>query len=404
MATLSNPDGNVIDDFLDGKRIETDPKGSLMASTPLHPAMKTVQAYDGDDPEIDEIVETVMFPCSEVSTPENAVYAPLPGFSSDSVESTVIRDSLVFDTNYSEKIIQKANEAFKPDAVIVKLKGGHTEEGFQEGERQIRILLDCSDQITKRTAKYCVLLAYRIGELLLFIEQEAGKEKTRKWIDETFQHDHARYFQQARQIASMGDFAVKLSALGKNRLLEFDRLREKPKGKEKKEKLEEIRKMNMGEYDRILTENSLPWTTQFQEEEVHRIHIDAVITYKRLLEAGIVEAEFEQAVLIAAYRRSPLEKKLAEVIKKKMEGVPNRTELFEQYVMNMGIFPNDPGKNTRGESLRGILSRLLKYASNASNEPSLADSFAMQDDRDMIRRAREYLQRMEQSWDEESLN
>lgn len=362
----------LIDDCLSGKEIKNVSRGSLIVSTQFRPKCKTNKTISEKSRVFDSTVNILP-----------------PGFPPDSVESEVIRDSLTPDIDYSERILKEASDTFAPDAVTERFRENKPDEGFREGERQIKILLGCSDKISKRTAKYCVLLAYQIGELLLTIEDGVGELKTRKWIDNSFTHDRARYFQQAKQIARMGSFAARFSVLGKNRLLEFDRLRENPK---KKGSLESVRKMNVDEYTRIMTDNPLPKVADIQEEEVYKVHIDALITLKRLQEAGIHEAEFEQAVLLAVYHRTHMEKKQVAIIAKQMEGAENRAEVFDRYVMDKGVLAIPESSSPRGESLRGILSRLLIYM-----ESPQPDAISTSEERDMVRKAREYLQRLEQS-------
>jgi hypothetical protein len=95
----------------------------------------------------------------------------------------------------------------------------------------------------------------------------------------------------------MGEFAMRYASIGKNRLLELDRMKNA------------VRASSLNE---IIARHPFPDTTEDMKEVLWKEHIDTVVTYQRLEDAGIDFAEFDQAALLACYNRHALEVKIVE--------------------------------------------------------------------------------------------
>ncbi|MGA3086321.1 MAG: hypothetical protein ABSE95_16250 [Thermodesulfobacteriota bacterium] len=68
--------------------------------------------------------------------------------------------------------------------------------------------------------RHLVLVGYLLDQAETILRTEA---KYRKWLRESFEGEHLRYFQQARQLFNNRTFALQYGSIGKNRLLELDR-------------------------------------------------------------------------------------------------------------------------------------------------------------------------------------
>ena len=99
--------------------------------------------------------------------------------------------------------------------------------------------------------------------------------------------------------------------MGKKRLLILDKLR-KDEDKETSNQLfddhpvpEEV-ETNLPD-DEEIRQNPFPDSTEDFEGDLLNEHVDAVITYKRLKAAGINFVTFDQAYLVAAFKRNPIQ-------------------------------------------------------------------------------------------------
>ena len=146
------------------------------------------------------------------------------------------------------------------------------------------------------------------------------------WLRINFDDRHLRYFQQAKQLAAIADFALKYGPAGKNRILELDRLR---------------REQERKTCDELSQSIHLPDLTEDQDGELFKLHIDAVVTHVRLLNAGVRYAEFEQSILIASYEKKALTVGLAKDVEEWLSRFKSqrRQEMFDRLVMNKMMFP-----------------------------------------------------------------
>jgi len=248
-----------------------------------------------------------------------------------SMDSTSILEiSQMVNQKYSHSIVKKAIKAFNVEK-LHKLR----EDKYQfplyleEGKRQIKELYGCIESLDVHTSKFTVSFLIAIGKILVDIEEAYGKKKDyMKWQKENFGYKHMRYFQQAKQLYRMGDFARVYSALGKNRLIEFDRLK-------KELKLD---------YHVILAAHPFEDITADFDGVLFTEHVDSIITYYRVKNAGIDFIEFDQASLLASYLRKPIAVKEARDVKvylDKFNDIDEQKNQLEHYVLNKGVFPDN---------------------------------------------------------------
>jgi len=244
--------------------------------------------------------------------------------------------STMLNQKYSNEIVARASKAFNLKK-LNKLKEKKTDRYLAEGKKQIDELWRCIESLEVHTAMFTVSFLIAIGKILNDIEKELGKKsKYMKWLKKNFGYKHLRYFQHAKQLEKMSDFARVYASLGKNRLLEFDRLK-KELGKS---------------YRTILSAHPFEDTTADFDGVLFKEHVDSIITYHRLLTAGVVFTDFDQAALIAAFSHRPIKVKDATDVNEwlgKYDELDDKKKAFDFYVFNKGSFldtdPNGPRKS-----------------------------------------------------------
>ena len=186
-----------------------------------------------------------------------------------------------------------------------------------------------------------------IGIILNDIEEFFSKKSLyMNWLKYNFGHKHSRYFQQAKQLARMGDFARTFAALGKNRLLEFDRL---------------ITDDSRSHTDLL---NAYPFqdiTTDF-DGEVFKIHVDTIITLHRFVDAEVDFINYDQAFLIASILGQSIPVKKVNDISDWLNAQDNKEEALDDLVMNKMVFPSEESHVRQAEeSLNKLLADFIKY-------------------------------------------
>ncbi len=265
--------------------------------------------------------------------------------------TAVVEFSYVQNHEYSNQIMRRAQKAFNPSK-LEKLKIEKPEKYLEGVKKQVEELFSCMEALIIHTSLFTVSLLIAIGLTLDDVEAYWGKKsKYMKWFRENFGHKHLRYFQHAKQLAKMGDFARKYAALGKNRLLNFAQL---------KTKLE-------AEDGDLLTKHPFQDITDDIDGLLFSEHVDSIITYYRLVEAGIDFVIFEQASLIAAMLHGSLTVKKAEELKTwfdQFETAEKKKDALQYFLLNGLAFPYD-SKNkaisTVKESLNRVMSKILVY-------------------------------------------
>jgi hypothetical protein len=276
--------------------------------------------------------------------------------------------STMLNQKYSNKIVARASKAFNLGK-LDKLKSKKRDSYLAEGKKQINELWRCIESLEVHTAKFTVSFLIAIGKILNDIEKELGKKsKYTKWLKDNFGYKHLRYFQHAKQLDKMGDFARAYASLGKNRLLEFDRL---------KKELEKS-------YPAILSEHPFEDTTADFDGVLFKEHVDSVITYHRLQTAGVDIIDFEQAALIAAFLHRPIRVKDAKDVKEwlgKYEEDDDKKKALDFYVFNKGSFPDtDPNGPRKSASLKQYIADLVAF----SEKTDINDDQWIQDQKNKI--------------------
>jgi hypothetical protein len=242
--------------------------------------------------------------------------------------------SAMVNQKYSDEIVKRGMKAFDVEK-LNSLKAKNASKYYEEGKRQIVELCSCIESLDAHTSMFTVSFLIAIGKILDDIEDQFGKKKIyMKWLRDNFGHKHLRYFQHAKQLHKMGNFARAYASLGKNRLLEFGRL---------KKELEK-------DFDEIFRSHPFDDTTVDFEGVLFKEHVDSIITYHRLKNAGVEFIEFDQAALIAGYKRKPIAVQGASNVKEYLESfddVDEQKNQFEYYVLNKGVFPVKDFKPTR---------------------------------------------------------
>ena len=273
--------------------------------------------------------------------------------------TSVIEISFIHNHEYSNQILARAKKAFNPTK-LEKLKEKKPVKYLEEAKDQVVELCSCMEALITHTALFTVSLLIAIGLTLDDVEAYFGKKsKYMKWLKENFGHKHLRYFQHAKQIAKMGEFARKYAALGKNRLLEFARIKTK---------------LETDEGD-LLTEHPFQDITEDIDGVLFSEHVDSIITFYRMIEAGIDFITFAQASLIAALLHGSLTVKMAEGIKiwlDKFESPEKKQEAFGHFLLNKLAFPYESKEegpiNENNASLNRVMGKILDFCERVDIE------------------------------------
>ena len=246
---------------------------------------------------------------------------------------------------------------------------------------EINNLCSSVENITKVSGMYVVMYMYYIGSFLEAVENQFILNKKRKadyisWIKKSFQTDKLRYFQQCRQLFRMGSIPLELAPLGKNRILELDylldQLKEAKKSKpQSKSKLKSQSQSKLELYEDLMKKYPFPDQQHDKEGDLLRVHMDAIITYFRLLNAGIKKKEFEfyHCKMIAFIRKKAIEvsqaNQLAKWIKSKSSEVRKQNNFVDIYVMNKLI----PPKEDRRSNPKNVNTHLGSFVSYMRHFP-----------------------------------
>jgi hypothetical protein len=183
----------------------------------------------------------------------------------------------------------------------------------------------------------------------------------------------------------MGGFASMYASLGKNRLLEFDRLK----------KVENVETVN-----ELAQRYPFPDTTEDMEGDLHKEHIDAIVTMSRFKKEGIGFLDYDQAALLACFNGHALEIKAVKKIKQWLDAFPNsakKREMLDIFVMDKMAPPSDTSLrgSTSPVSLNKILSDLIVHCEgiNFRNKNVFAEQRNRIDD-EIFNRAYSHMERL----------
>ena len=261
--------------------------------------------------------------------------------------------------HYSKEII-KSTEA---DIDIKRLKALRKDRRrlLKTGRQMLIKLIHSDDALRTHDDSFAVRFCMKVGIILNEIEAAFRRKKDYiRWLrNNNFSASNLRYFQQARQIARMGEVALKYASLGKNRLLEFERVRRE---------FSKTSGMNKS-LDDLLRDHPFLDTTEDNNGELFKRHVDAIITYYRFMEIGIDLMKFEQASYAASLEKKALEVKRINQIKREFEEAKNKVEFLDDYFKNKMAPPvRKEGAIDSRESLNKILADLVRYCQTSDIE------------------------------------
>jgi len=297
-----------------------------------------------------------------------------PVFAMDTTGHDVI--SRMQNIYYSKQIIKKTRDAFSIERLKAKIADDRS-EFLAEGERQIHNLWHGIEALTVHNTMFVVLFLLSIGEILNEVRNQLHRTDFVRWRRRVFSPKQERYLQQAQQLAKMGDFAKKYATMGKKRLLTLDKLR-KDENKDTFNALfddhpipEEVEESFLP--DAQVRQNPFPDTTEDFEGDLLKEHVDALITLQRLKNVGINFATFDQAYLIAAYRRDAVPIKTAKKIAAWLngKGTTTRTQKkwFYNLVLNKMLFPDSVRQSQQTstrDSLNYTLANFVDYCKDCN--------------------------------------
>lgn len=285
-------------------------------------------------------------------------------------DGTAIQNFRVVDnTRYSREIIESARASFDLDKLEALRGQANLEEFYTEGKKQILEMYSADQSLGTHTALFQVQLQINVGKILNRIEPTFKKKGAyMKWLRENFKDKHLRYFQQAKQLALMGDFADEYAAVGKNRLLALDHL-----------KVVE----NRTDCVALFADHPLPDVTEDEEKGSWKSHIDSVITLHRLRNAGVQIATFDQATKIASCNNEALSVRKATEIKNWLDQYPEdqRPALLDRFIQGHLHYPSE---NPYTPASKANLEKVLADLLNCSSTENLDDDTWIAEQRQVL--------------------
>jgi hypothetical protein len=266
--------------------------------------------------------------------------------------------SFMGNKDYSSQIVQGTPTPSDFD----KLLALQTEDGakfLEEAEKALRKLWHSVEAITAHTDLWLVRFQIEMGKILNAVEDYFGnKSDYIRWFIDRFGDRQRRYFQQAKELAGMGDFAYDHSSLGKHRLLQFNRLKKKLTEEQEEDK----------DFNDILREFPFPDTTTDMDGKLFSNHVDAVITLGRFRRAGIDYVALDHAKLMACYDGEAVKVGVIEDLKAQLDLADNKEELLDMFVMNKMQLQDGRESSGMGQSLAKRLADLDDYLSKKKKQ------------------------------------
>ena len=260
--------------------------------------------------------------------------------------------------SFQDEVIKNVEKQFSLEN-LRKLK---PEEGaknyLEESKKQIIKLCQCLENLPLHTEVHTVILNIKVGEILNDIKEwcksNRGISKTtfNKWRKENFEDKHRRYFFQARQLASMGEEAYRYAYLGKNRLLEFESIRNSINKKEETSKsLDDVFK-------------SQPYSSNGNGDKgAEKDHVDAIITLHRFRNEDVKTVTFSHAEEMVSVKHGAITVSTAKQIKTVLDTVKTekqKKELIADYLKNKKL-PDNLHLEVTGKFPNGLLKDIVKY-------------------------------------------
>ena len=165
-----------------------------------------------------KVPKTTEKPIDEL-TPSTLPIAPGSPLTWDGTSHGAI--STMMNRKYSEEIITGVAGAYN-FGKLMALKVSDWKTFLVEAEYQIKGLWHGMEALSVHNDLFRVKLQIAMGKILNVVKGSFKKHSDfTAWVKATFPDKTMRYFQQARQLDRMGDFARIYASIGKNRLLEL---------------------------------------------------------------------------------------------------------------------------------------------------------------------------------------
>lgn len=260
--------------------------------------------------------------------------------------------SFMTNEDFSSEII-KDTPALSDFEKLVALKTKDGAKFLKEAEKTILKLWHSVESMTAHSDLFLVRFQIDMGKILNEVEEFFEKKSDYiRWFIDRFGDRQRRYFQQAKELARMGEFACKHGSLGKHRLLQFNRLQ----------------KEESTPFDDLLLEFPFLDTTMDMDGKLFSDHVDAIITSARFRRAGIDYVQFDQAKLMACYGREAVKVGVIEDLKSQLDLAENKVELLDMFVMNKMQLQDGRSTSVMGESLAKRLVDLDEYLSKKKKQ------------------------------------
>ncbi len=303
--------------------------------------MSDVMLANDDVQEKDSFIEKCYQKSSKAS--DSKSHSDL-SLSCDSTSHSEI--SVMDNQDYASNIIIKVNQLYNEELVNELCEKENKEGLLKEGQKQVFEICRCIEHLKVHNDKYIVIFLIKIGTILNKVEDYLDEKSVyKKWERDNFGIEKERYFQQAKQIAKIGEFAKNNASLGKTRLLEFIRL------KKENESIDEyVKKYPFPDTAKDSIDDDEGYLT--------KVHIDAIITVERFHAIGMKFVEFEYAKMLAYFTKGSIRKKDIARLSELLKGKRNKPKLFQKYVMDkMTILQSK--KNKKHLSVESVVINLL---------------------------------------------
>ena len=257
--------------------------------------------------------------------------------------------------NFSREILQDTDRQINIDRLEM-LRKTNKQAYFDYARDQVIVCWKGIIGLEIHHSLFTTRLKIRMGLILNSVEKEhAKKADYMRWVRKEFGSKHLRYFQQAKDLAWMGDFAINRAAIGGNRLLEFSRF------------IKEIGATP----EQTLTKYPFADTTEDEEGAGFSRHIDSVLTLHRLERVGVDFATFEQASVIVSFNQGSLQVGSAQKISTWLAERQDKAQAFDDLVLNGLVYPgSDEPPQQQRKSINKIIADLLHYSSSVPIDPN----------------------------------
>lgn len=288
--------------------------------------------------------------------------------------TSVTEISIMQNVNYSKEIIDGVRGAYNLKKLISLRKD--RKKYLDEAKEQIYRTWHGTISLKVHHELFTTLFLIAMGTILIEVEEQfQSKSAFVKWRSKNFDGRQTRYFQQAVQLAKMGDFAKRYAAMGKRRLLQIEHIRKEENIKDP----EQLLALHPPDKDisdsvidiEVVKKNPFP-DVSFDYDldgDLIKHYIDSITTLYRLKHAGIEFADMQHAKLIADYQRQALPVGEAAEIKSWLDSYPKaeRKGIFDDFIMDRLHKPSGHVFEPTGSrySLNHLLAKMVDFFKKA---------------------------------------